>query len=203
MKSTVRIVLVAFAAGVLGIAASLWSTGPGPLLGPMLRSEVGQRTLQGLASASAPPAPPGLAVAQRGQPMPPLTLPLLDGQAIVLPDAYAGRPLLINLWASWCGPCIEEMPELDRFAALQDANGTQVVGIALDHAGDVRAFLRHTPVAYPILIDVAGPRDSGVRLGNPRGMLPFSVLVGADGRVLKQKLGPFQPGEIDQWAGGH
>ena len=53
MKSTVRIVLVAFAAGVLGIAASLWSTGPGPLLGPMLRSEVGQRTLQGLASASA------------------------------------------------------------------------------------------------------------------------------------------------------
>lgn len=203
MKSTTRIVLVAIAAGVLGIAASLWSNGPGPLLGPLLRTEVGQRAAQGLAAASAPPAPAGLAIARRGEPMPSLTLPTLDGLPTALPDAYAGRPLLINLWASWCGPCIEEMPELDRFAASQGTNGTQVVGIALDDPAGVQAFLRRTPVGYPILIDVAGPRDSSVQLGNPKGVLPFSVLVGADGRVLKQKLGPFQTGEIDDWAGGH
>lgn len=200
MKSATRIVLVAFAAGLAGVAVSLWTTGPGPLLGPALRSELGQRALQGMASASAPPTPAGLAIAERGQPMPALTLPALDGQPIALPAAYAGRPLLINFWASWCGPCIKEMPELDRFAAHQIDNGTQVVGIALDQPDDVRAFLQRTPVAYPILIDLAGPRDSSVQLGNRKGVLPFSVLVGADGRVLKQKLGPFQPGEIDAWA---
>lgn len=201
MKPTTKIVLVALAAGAAGIAASLWSSGPGPLLGPLLRSEFGQRALQGMAAADAPPAPAGLAVAARGQPLPMLTLPALDGQATALPGAYAGRPLLINLWASWCGPCIKEMPELDRYAANQGTNGTQVVGIALDDAGAVRAFLRRTPVSYPILLDVAGPRDSAVQLGNPKGVLPFSVLVGADGRVRKLKLGPFQPGEIGAWAG--
>ena len=202
-SSNTTIVLVALAAGLLGIAASLWSNGPGPLLGPALRTELGQRALQGMVAASAPPAPAGLAIAERGQPMPTLTLPTLDGQTIALPGAYAGRPLLINLWASWCGPCIEEMPELDRYAAKQGAIGPQIVGIALDDADAVRAFLQRTPVTYPVLVDVAGPRDSGVQLGNPKGVLPFSVLIGADGRVLKQKLGPFQPGEIDAWVTGH
>jgi thiol-disulfide isomerase/thioredoxin len=165
-----------------------------------MRSEVGQRALQAVASATAPPAPAGLAIAQRGQPMPALTLPTLDGKAIPLPATYAGRPLLINFWASWCGPCIKEMPELDGFAQRQSTNGTQVVGIALDQADAVRAFLQRTPVGYPILLDVASTRDSGVQLGNAKGVLPYSVLVGADGRVLKQKLGPFEAGEVDAWA---
>lgn len=200
MKSTTRIVLVAFAAGVLGVAVSLWTTGPGPLLGPVLRSELGQRALQGMVSASAPPTPAGLAIARRGQPMPVLTLPTLDGQSTALPATYAGRPLLINFWASWCGPCIEEMPELERFSRSQGANGTQVVGIALDDANAVRAFLKRIPVEYPILIDVAGPRDSGVQLGNLKGVLPYTALIGADGRLIKQKIGPFEHGEIDTWA---
>ncbi|MGH8078293.1 MAG: TlpA family protein disulfide reductase [Lysobacter sp.] len=203
MKSATKIVLVALAAGVLGVVASVWTSGPGPLVRPALRSELGQRALQAMASASAPEPPAGLAIAKRGQSMPNLVLPTPDGDAIALPAAYAGRPLLINLWASWCGPCIKEMPELDRFARQQTANGTQVVGIALDEADAVQAFLKRTPVSYPILLDVAGPADSGVRLGNLKGVLPFSVLVGADGRVLKQKLGPFETGEIREWVGKH
>lgn len=198
MKSATKIVLVALAAGVAGIAVSLWTTGPGPLLGPVLRSDLGQRALQGMAAASAPP--PGLAIAKRGQPMPALTLPALDGPPIALPATYAGRPLLINFWASWCGPCIEEMPELDRFSRSQWSKGTQVVGIALDDADAVRAFLKRVPVDYPILLDTPGPRDTGVQLGNLRGVLPYTALVGADGRLIKQKIGPFQAGEIDTWA---
>jgi hypothetical protein len=55
-------------------------------------------------------------------------------------------------------------------------------------------------VGYPILLDSPGPGDAGVRLGNPKGVLPYSVLVGADGTVLKQRIGPFEDGELDGWA---
>lgn len=196
MTPTARIVLVALAAGVAGIAASLLTSGPGPLL----RSEMGQRALQAVVGTNAPATPEGLAVAQRGDVIPTLRLKGLSGNIVELPSDHAGRPLLINFWASWCGPCIQEMPELDRYAKAQGANGTQVVGIALDDAAAVQAFLQRTPVGYPILLDVAGPRDSGVQLGNPKGVLPYSVLVSADGRLLKQRIGPFVQGEIDGWA---
>lgn len=200
MAATTRIVLVAVAAGIVGIIAGLASNGPGALTGPLLRTETGQRLLQGVVAASGPPAPAGLDIAQRGEPMPVLRLPDLAGRTVELPAAFAGRPLLINFWASWCAPCIKEMPELDRFAASQVPNGVQVVGIALDDPAAVTGFLQRTPVAYPILIDVPGPRDTGVQLGNPKGVLPYTVLIGRDGRLLKQKIGPFMAGEIDDWA---
>lgn len=197
MKSgTVRILLVAVGAGLLGVTASLLTTGPGPLL----RSEVGQRALQGALSVTTPKPPAGVAVARPGTTIPTLTLQALKGGVVTLPGAYAGRPLLINFWASWCGPCIEEMPELQRYFAEQGTNGAQVVGIALDDKAAVEAFLERVPVRYPILLDTAGPIDSSVRLGNPKGVLPYSVLLSADGKLLKQRIGPFAPGEIDSWA---
>ena len=199
MSATSRILLVAVVAGLLGVAAGIAVNGPGPLLGPALRSELGQRVLQRAVAVNAPPAPAGLVVAARGDRIPPLALPNLDGTQVALPDAYAGRPILINFWASWCGACIQEMPELDRYAAAAGPDGAQVVGIALDRPDDVRAFLQRTPVAYPILIDVPGPRDSSVQLGNPKGVLPYTALIGVDGRMLKQKIGPFAHGEIEDW----
>lgn len=188
--------LVALAAGVLGAAVGFAVNGPGPLL----RTEWGQRVLHAVDAAVAPPAPEDLAVARRGERIPSISLPGLDATRIDLPAQYAGRPLLVNLWASWCGPCIAEMPELERYAREQGGNGTQVVGIALDDPDAVRAFLQRVPVTYPIALDTPGPRDAGVRLGNLRGALPYSVLVSADGRLLKQRLGPFEPGEIEDWA---
>ena len=193
---TARILLVAIAAGLLGLVASLLTSGPGPLL----RTEVGQRALQGVMSATAPAPPANLEVARRGAPIPTLRLPDIAGQPVAIPGDFGGRPLLINLWASWCGPCIVEMPELQRYSAKQGANGVQVVGIALDDKPAVESFLRRIPVGYPILLDQAGPADAGVRLGNPKGVLPYSVLVSADGRLLKQRIGPFDHGEIDEWA---
>ncbi|MFC5571491.1 TlpA family protein disulfide reductase [Lysobacter yangpyeongensis] len=192
---TARLLGVALVAGALGVAVGVWRNGPNPLL----HTELGQRALQEALSASAPEPPAGLKIAERGAILPTFSVPALDGGAVTLPDAYAGRPVLVNVWASWCGPCVKEMPELDRFARSQAANGMQVVGIALDEPEAVRAFLRRVPVAYPVLVDAPGPGDAGVRLGNRKGVLPYSVLLDADGRVLKQKVGPFGEGEIEGW----
>ena len=194
---TVAVLLVALIAGGLGVIASLFGTGPGPLL----QTELGQRALNAALAVSAPKPPDGVTIAHRGERLAPLALAgIHDGNQVDLPGAYAGRPLIINVWASWCAPCVKEMPELQRFAAQQGANGVQVVGIALDDPAAVQAFLERVPVSYPILLDTPGPADAGVRLGNPKGVLPYSVLVSDDGRLLKQRIGPFADGEIEHWS---
>lgn len=196
MRGSAKVVLVALAAGSLGAIASLMTAGPGPLL----RSEWGQRLLGTALSATAPAPPAGVSVAQRGDQIPALSLPDLSGRPVALSSLHPDRTVLINVWATWCGPCIEEMPELQRYAASQGAAGVQVVGIALDEADNVRDFLTKIPVSYPILLETPGPADAGVRLGNPKGVLPYSVLVSADGTLLKQRIGPFIAGEIAAWA---
>lgn len=194
--NTRTVLVVALLAAALGAIAGLLVSGPGPLW----RSALGQKLLLGAMEADAPPPPVGVPVVREGDLLPPLRLRTLDGRTTAVPGAWPGRPLLINVWASWCGPCIEEMPELQRFAATQGTDGVQVIGIALDEPDAVRAFLRRVPVDYPILIDAPGPADAGVRLGNVRGVLPYSVLIGADGQVLKRRIGPFVPGELESFA---
>lgn len=137
---------------------------------------------------------------QVGDSLPALSLPDLEGRPLDLRQHAAGRPLLINVWASWCAPCVKEMPELARFAATQGDNGVQVLGLALDTADGVRGFLQRIPVDYPIVVETPGPRDASVQLGNTQGLLPYSVLFDAQGRLVKAKLGPFAHGEIDGWA---
>lgn len=196
LGSTAKLLLIALVAGGLGAAVGLWRNGPSPLL----HTELGQRALQEAMSASAPEPPADIRIAERGEILPTFAVPALNGGSVALPQAYAGRRVLVNVWASWCGPCVREMPELDRYARSQGPNGTQVAGIALDDAASVRAFLQRVPVSYPLMVDAPGPRDAGVRLGNPKGVLPYSVLLDPQGRVLKQKIGPFRQGEIDDWA---
>ncbi|AXK72666.1 TlpA family protein disulfide reductase [Lysobacter sp. TY2-98] len=177
---TRTVVIVAVLAGAIGVVASL-ATDPG------WRTRLDQ-------------ALDRIPASRAGQAVPAIDLPAPDGGRHTLSALAAGRPVLINLWASWCGPCLEEMPALDRFAKQQGANGVQVVGIALDDAAAVRAFLKAHPVSYPVLVDAAGPADTGVRLGNSRGVLPYSVLVGANGRVLRRWAGPLQAADLDDWA---
>jgi hypothetical protein len=85
------------------------------------------------------------------------------------------------------------------FRQAQGDNGVQVLGLALDTPDDVRGFLLRVPVDYPIVIETPGPRDASVQLGNTQGLLPYSVLFDAQGRLVKAKLGPFAHGEIDGW----
>ena len=144
--------------------------------------------------------PPGVTVVQTGEALPSLVLPgLLDGEPFTV--SGPGRPRLINYWASWCGPCREEMPVLDAFAAQQGDNGVQVLGIALDTRDEALAFQRQFPVSFPLLIETAGPADSSVRLGNARGILPYTVLLDAQGRLVKTHYGAFPSVDaVRRWA---
>ena len=113
---------------------------------------------------------------------------------------FRGRPLLVNFWATWCPPCVREMPELDRFSRDFAGRGWRVVGVAADQAGPVLEFLRRTPVSFPIgLAGFAGVELSR-KLGNLSGALPFSLLLAADGRVLHRKLGETRFDELASWA---
>lgn len=144
--------------------------------------------------------PPGLTVVKEGDLLPSLVLPELEsGKPFTV--SGPGRTRVINYWASWCGPCREEMPALDAFAAQQGANGVQVIGIALDNREDALAFQRQVPVAFPLLLEPAGLADSSVQLGNARGILPFTALVDGQGRLVKTHYGAFPNAEaVRRWA---
>jgi len=133
-----------------------------------------------------------------GTPVAAFSLPDTAGKPFALPTP--GREVLVNYWASWCQPCLAEMPILRDFAQRKGANGTQVVGIALEEAGDSQAWLRQHPSSYTMLFEMPSATDSSVALGNKRGLLPYSVLIGADGRVLATRTGPFaDAADLEGW----
>ena len=199
MPANKRILIVALLGAIAGAAASLYFE---PTIAARLAgTEPGQRVLGALLEAKAPAPPTDVIVAKRGDIVPTMTLATTDGEQSEIPNAWSGKTTLVNFWASWCAPCLKEMPELQVFADEQSANGTQVIGIALDDAASARVMLERLDITYANLIDAAGPADASVRMGNPAGVLPYSVLVSADGRVLKTKIGPFEDkGDIAAWA---
>ncbi len=198
MPSNRAVLLVALLAAIAGAAASLFFE---PTIAYRLAgTEVGQQVLDATLKARAPAPPANVAIAEKGGIVPAMSLADTADNRVELPRAWAGRTTLVNLWATWCAPCLKEMPDLQAFADDQGSSGVQVVGIALDDVQAVRAFLRDHGITYPSLVDAAGPADAGVRLGNPAGVLPYSVLVSADGRVLKTRIGPFADvAEIAGW----
>jgi thiol-disulfide isomerase/thioredoxin len=197
--SKLRIVVIALAAALAGAGASVFFD---PTIAQRLAgTEPGQRVLGAVLDARAPDVPAGVILAKRGELVPSMTLPDSNGSPVALPGAWAGRPTLVNLWATWCAPCLKEMPELQAFAHGQGDTGVRVVGIALDDASAVREFLQAHAISYPSLVDPAGTADAGVRLGNPAGVLPYTVLIDAHGRLLKTRIGPFESvDEITEWA---
>lgn len=124
---------------------------------------------------------------------PTLKLATLDGGQYDL-AAHRGKWVVVNFWATWCKPCIKEMPELSALDAMREH--VEVIGLAYDDTtpADIRAFLQKRPVAYPIaIVDVYEPPKD---FATPRG-LPMTYLVGPDGRVAKKFLGPVTAKEIE------
>lgn len=112
-----------------------------------------------------------------------------------------GKPLLINFWATWCPPCVEELPLLERFYSENKANGVQIVGLAADKPESVRAFLQKMPLSFPLgLVGMPGIALSK-SWGNLAGGLPFSVMLAADGSVMQRKMGKLSETDLRRWAG--
>jgi thiol-disulfide isomerase/thioredoxin len=112
---------------------------------------------------------------------------------------FHGRPLLVNFWATWCSPCVEEMPLLDSFYRENSSKSWQVVGLAVDKPDPVRRFLQRVPVSYPIAMADATGLELGRALGNSQGGLPFSVVFGAGGAPIHRKIGKLSPDDLQQW----
>ena len=100
----------------------------------------------------------------------------------------AGRPALLNFWATWCAPCLAELPLLDR-THRERGRDLQIIGIAVDSPEAVHRFQSKVPLALDVWIADANALDLLPKLGNRAGGLPFSVLVDGQGRVLNRHLG--------------
>jgi len=128
----------------------------------------------------------------------PLKFPTPAGGVLDM-SALRGQPLLLNFWATWCAPCVEEMPVLDQFYRQTAANGWQVVGLALDQPEPVRQFLTRLQVSFPIGIAAQGGLELSRALGNLAGGLPFTVVLGGDATVRQRRMGRVTAAELAQW----
>ena len=129
---------------------------------------------------------------------PGVTGPVQALYAQALPDAsgtsqalaqWKGKALLVNFWAPWCAPCVEEMPELSALQQEGAGKKLQIIGIGIDSPGNIAQFANKFKIAYPVYVAGMSGTDLSRQFGNTAGGLPYTVLIGADGKVKKTYLG--------------
>jgi peroxiredoxin len=126
-----------------------------------------------------------------------LALSLPDTQGEKQPLAqWRGKVLLVNFWATWCGPCREEMPEFVRAQRDLGPKGLQVVGIAIDQPDKVSTFARELNLNYPALIATYETMDVAKPLGDRLLALPFTVILDRRGHIAHTQLGPMKPDQL-------
>lgn len=127
------------------------------------------------------------------------SFPSAGGGAPWKMGAFKGKPLVINFWATWCAPCIKELPQFERFHREYSSRGVQVVGLAIDGEPAVRDFLRRTPVSYPIGLAGLDGSELMIALGNGHGALPFTVVIDSEGTVQQAHLGETGFDDLVRW----
>jgi len=132
--------------------------------------------------------------------------PNSNGKEMAL-AAFQGRPLLANFWATWCPPCVAEMPMLSRFYANRGKQNWQCLGLAVsDSRARVEQFLARAPVVFPVALAGDEGMEISQGLGNqsitmPGGGLPFTVLFDAKGHITHNKIGQLEHSDLQAWLG--
>ena len=121
----------------------------------------------------------------------------LDDKPVAL-RKYQGRPLVVNFWARWCGPCRDEIPDFVREYNRSRGKGIEVLGIAIEDKTDsVRDFAKAYDMSYPVLL----AKDKGLALlqslGNPKSGLPYTLVIDRQGNIVARKLGPMKKTDIE------
>lgn len=142
--------------------------------------------------------PPGVEVANVGDLRPDLALPDLRGREHRLSE-YRGQRVLLNFWASWCVPCLAEMPALQAAQRKFADQGAIVLGIAMDDPVRARAFLAAHPVGYPVLLGRMESPSTSLRFGDTDEVLPYSVLLDGQGQVMARHRGALDAAHLDRW----
>lgn len=118
----------------------------------------------------------------------------------LLMSNFRTQPLVLNFWATWCPPCLEELPLLDSFFSKNASNGWQVVGLAADQDESVKRFLARSPLSYPVGLAGYAGIELSRSLGNASGGLPHTVFFDARGRLIRHKIGRLDAQDLDSWA---
>ena len=125
-----------------------------------------------------------------------LRLPNLDDKPQTIGE-WRGKVLVVNFWATWCGPCREEIPLFVKLQQRYAAKGLQFIGIAIDQADKVRPFAREFQMNFPILIGGSEALEVGRQIGNKAGVLPFTVVLGRDGHIVASAIGAAKPDKLE------
>jgi len=100
-----------------------------------------------------------------------------------------GKTVVVNFWAPWCGPCVEEMPELTALHGEYAGRQVEFVGIGIDSASNIQQFIKKVPVAYPLAVAGFAGTELSRSFGNAAGGLPYTVVINPDGSVRFRKMG--------------
>jgi thiol-disulfide isomerase/thioredoxin len=120
----------------------------------------------------------------------------LEGNSRVL-GQLGGKIVVVNFWATWCTPCVEEMPGFSRLHQRWGSRGVRFVGLANDEPAKVKAFGERLAISYPLWTGEAAVMDLSRRLGNRIGVLPHTVLLDGDGKVIESRIGVYSEDQLE------